>query len=262
MTGRVEVDGVRIAWEGRGPADAPVVVLSHSLGATSWMWAPQADSLAVDHRVVLVDTRGHGGSDAPPGQYTVELLAGDVLAVVDALGVDRFHLCGLSMGGHIGLWLASHRPERLRSLIACNTAAKLSTAHAWHDRIAAVAAGGMDSVRDTVIGNWFAPGFPAAHPERHDEAHRVFAALSPQGYAGCCAALAASDLTGAVAGITVPTIIIGGAHDVATPPAQAEWLHDMIPGSELTIFDDAAHLSNLDVPDAFTARLRSFLDAR
>ncbi len=254
-----DVAGVRIGWVARGPVDRPVVVFSHSLGADSWMWAPQAESLAADYRVVLVDTRGHGKSDAPAGPYSVDLLARDVLAAADAAGADRFHMCGLSMGGHIGLWIASHRPERLASLIACNTAARLSTSEAWMERIAAVASGGMDSVRDAVIANWFAPGFAGSNPDWFVLAHDVFSSLSPDGYAACCSALAASDLTEAVAGIDVPTLIIGGRHDVATPSAQARWLHEGIAGSELTIFDDAAHLSNLDVPDAFTARLRSFL---
>lgn len=261
MTQWVDVAGARIAWEARGPDNAPTVVFSHSLGADSWMWAPQAEALAGEYRVVLVDTRGHGKSDAPPGPYSVEILARDVLAAADAAGAARFHMCGLSMGGHIGLWIASHRQQRLASLVACNTAARLSTPQAWGERIEAVRAGGMDSVRAAVIDKWFAPGFAAAYPERFDDAHRVFSALSAEGYGACCEALAASDLTEIVPGTTVPTLVIGGGHDVATPPAQAQWLHDMIPGSELEIFDDAAHLSNLDVPHAFTARLRSFLAA-
>lgn len=255
----VEVAGRRIAWTARGPVGAPVVVFSHSLGADSWMWAPQVEALAADYLVVLVDTRGHGRSDAPPGPYTVDLLARDVLAAADAAGADRFHLCGLSMGGHIGLWIASHHPERLASLIACNTAARLSTPEAWEERIAAVASGGMESVREAVIDKWFAPGFAGSKPDWFNEANQVFSSLSPDGYAACCGALATSDLTGAVSGITVPTLIIGGSHDVATPPAQAEWLHEMIAGSELTILNGAAHLSNLDAPDAFTAGLRAFL---
>jgi 3-oxoadipate enol-lactonase len=262
MTEWVEVAGTLIAWEAQGPVDAPALVFSHSLGADRWMWAPQVESLAADYRVVLVDTRGHGRSDAPPGPYTVDQLARDVLAVADAAGADRFHLCGLSMGGHIGLWIASNNPERLVSLIACNTAAKLSTPEAWEERIAAVASGGMDSVREAVIDKWFAPGFAGANPDWYKAANRVFSSLSPDGYAACCAALATSDLAGVVAGIEVPTLIIGGSHDVATPPAQAEWLHEMIAGSRLTIFDAAAHLSNLDVADRFTARLRSFLGHR
>lgn len=261
MTEWVEVAGARIAWEVFGSSDAPPLLFSHSLGADSWMWTPQAEELASDYRVLLVDTRGHGKSDAPPGPYDVEVLARDLLAVADGAGAAQFHMCGLSMGGHIGLWIASHRPERLASLVACNTAARLSTAQAWRERVEAVRADGMDSVREAVVDKWFAPGFAAAHPDRYDEAHRVFSALSPQGYSACCEALAASDLTDAVPGITVPTLIIGGGHDVATPPAQAQWLHESIPGSELTIFEDAAHLSNLDVPGPFTARLRSFLAA-
>jgi 3-oxoadipate enol-lactonase len=239
MTEWVDVGGVQIAWEARGPAGAPAVVFSHSLGAARWMWAPQAAALAADYRVVLVDTRGHGKSDAPPGPYTVEALAGDLLAVADAAGAARFHMCGLSMGGHIGLWLADHHPERLISLVACNTAARLSTPEAWGDRIEAVRAAGMDSVRAAVIDKWFAPGFAAAHPDWYREANRVFSALPADGYAACCGALADSDLTQAVPGITVPTLIIGGRSDVATPPTQTAWLHESIPGSELTIFDDA-----------------------
>ena len=261
MTDWVDVDGVRIAWEALGPEDAPVVVFSHSFGTDRALWKPQAESLVTDYRVVLAETRGHGRSDAPQGSYSLEVLARDVLAVADAAGASRFHLCGISLGGQIALWVASCAADRLTSVVACNTAGKIGTAESWSARINAVRSGGMDSVREAVIGGWFSPGFAAAHPDWFATANDVFSSTSVDGYIGCCGALSDVDLRDAVSRITVPTLVIGGGRDTSTPPVQAEWLHGAIPRSELSIFEDAAHLSNLDAHEAFTARLLGFLTA-
>ncbi|MCU1361958.1 MAG: pcaD [Ilumatobacteraceae bacterium] len=258
MITRVD-DGAQIAWEPHGIAGAPAVLLLHSLGSSTAMWKPQITSLSEDHRLIAVDTRGHGRSDAPDGPYTVDRLGRDVLAVVDAAGLDRVHVVGLSLGGQMAMWLALHAPARVQSVVLANTAAELGNADAWQSRIDAVGVSGMTSIRDAVMGRWFAPGFADRHPARFTELCEVFDTTDPVGYAACCAALRDSDLRSEVGAITVPTLIIGGALDMATPPADAEWLHHHIAGSRLTIFDDAAHLSNLDRPDDFTDRLRTFL---
>lgn len=255
----VDRDGVRIAWRSFGTDDAPAIVMMHSLGSDGSMWAPQIEALVPEFRIIAVDTRGHGRSDAPAGPYAVEELARDVLAVADDVGLTQFHAVGLSLGGQMAMWLAISAPDRLRSVVLANTAAKLGTHEMWQARIEAVTDDGMTSIRDAVLARWFAAGFPERHPDWFAQAQSVFDATDPAGYAGCCAALRDSDLRDAVGGITAPTLVIGGEFDLATPPAEAQWLREHIAGSRLTIFDDAGHLSNLDRAPDFTELVQRFL---
>jgi 3-oxoadipate enol-lactonase len=243
-----------------GPADAPVVVFLHSLGSDSSMWRPQAEALATTHRVVRVDTRGHGRSHTPPGPYAVDDLGRDVLAVADAEGLERFHLVGLSLGGLTALWLAIHHGDRLRSLTAANTAARVADATFWQTRAQAVREQGLEGIRDAVVGRFFASGFAEARPDWFAEARAAFVGGDPNGYIGCCGALEAADLRDAVEAIGVPTLVVGGDQDVATPPGDALWLQSHIGGSHLAVLPRAAHLSNLDQPDLFTQVLRSHLE--
>jgi 3-oxoadipate enol-lactonase len=150
----------------------------------------------------------------------------------------------------------------VRSLVAANTAARIGSVESWEERIAAVRAGGSEAIREAVLGRWFAPGFVEAHPEWFEQASRVFSATDPAGYIGCCGALATADLRQEVPGITAPVLVVGGTLDQATPPADAEWLHAAIAGSELVVLSGAAHLSNLDHADEFTARVSRFLAER
>lgn len=244
-----------------GPANAPAVVFLHSLGSDSSMWRPQAEALADTYRIVRVDTRGHGGSDAPPGDYTVDDLGRDVLEAADAEALDTFHLVGLSLGGLTALWLAIHHGHRLRTLTAANTAARVADEAFWQTRASAVRDQGLDGIRDAVVGRFFATGFADARPDWFAEAQQAFVASDPGGYVGCCAALEAADLRDDVARIDVPTLVVGGDEDVATPPADALWLQAHIDGSHLAVLPRAAHLSNLDQPDLFTQVLRSHLEA-
>jgi 3-oxoadipate enol-lactonase len=259
MTSVTAADGCEIGWEAVGPESAPPLLFAHSLGADRSMWRPQVEALENRFRVVLVDFRGHGRSDAPDGPYSIEQLGDDLLRVADAAGASSFHYCGISLGGITGLWLAIHCGPRLRSFIAANTAARIGSVESWQERIAAVRSGGTVSIRDAVLGRWFAPGFAEAHPDWFHQARAVLSATEPAGYIGCCEALAAADLRADVSRVSVPILVIGGSLDQATPAEQAEWLHSAVPGSELTIFDGAAHLSNLDHHEAFTDRLVRFL---
>jgi 3-oxoadipate enol-lactonase len=252
-------DGTHIAWRSFGARDAPAVVMMHSLGSSASMWTPQIDALSQRFRVVAIDTRGHGRSDAPAGPYTVDQLGRDVVAVADHAALDTFHAIGLSLGGQMAMWLAVHVPGRVRSIVLANTAAKLGNHDTWQTRIHAATTDGMPSIRDAVLDRWFAPGFAQRHPDWFAQAQATFDTTDPVGYAGCCAALRDSDLSDVVSSIEVPTLVIGGDVDLATPPAQAMWLHEHIDGSELTIFDDAGHLSNLDRAAEFSDRLAQFL---
>lgn len=245
-----------------GPAGAPGVVFLHSLGSDLSMWRAQARALSDAFRVVRLDARGHGGSPAPPGPYTVADLGADVLAVADANGLDRFHVVGSSLGGLTALWLAVHHGDRLLSLTAANTAAKVGDAGFWQARADAVRDVGLAGIRDDVVARFFADGFAERHPDVLAEALEAFEGADPEGYIACCAALETADLRDRVCRITVPTLVVGGDGDLATPPAEAQWLHHQIVDSRLEIIRDAAHLSNLDRPDLFTAVLRRHLTAQ
>ena len=255
-------DGTHIAWTEQGPRDGSAnvaAVMLHSLGSSGAMWTPQIAPLAAVRRVIAVDTRGHGRSQAPTGSYSLDQLGRDVLAVVDHLGVEQFHVIGLSLGGQMAMWLATHATERVHSIVLANTAPKIGTDESWQSRIEAVRSGGMRSIRDAVLARWFTSHFAGDHPDRFAEMAAIFDATDPAGYIGCCAALRDSDLGPVVGAIAVPTLIIGAELDLATPPAQARWLHEHITGSELAVLDDAGHISNLEQTQAFTDLVVDFL---
>lgn len=257
-----EANAVALHTEVSGPIDAPALVLVHSLGTDGSLWDEQARALGERYRIVRVDLRGHGRSPAPPGPYALSQLALDVLAAADAAGVHRFHCAGISLGGAIALWLAVHRPERIDRLVLANTAARIGTEPLWNERIRAVRELGMDGLCDAVLARWLSPERAARAPELAARIARIFRATDPEGYAACCAALAAADLRAGAATVRSPTLILAGSLDVSTPVADARALHAAIPGSELEVLEGAAHLSNLDRPAAFTARVAAFLDAK
>jgi 3-oxoadipate enol-lactonase len=252
-------DSTAIAWGSHGPAGRPALVLLHSLGLDSAMWEPQVATLAGQFRVLVMDMRGHGRSDAPPGPYTMAEHALDVLAVTEAAGLKGFHLCGLSIGGQVALWLAVHRPEGLLSLVLANTAARVGSLASWTQRIDAVLSGGMASIADGVLANWFSETFSSSNPERYAAARERLLSTSAQGYIGCCSALATSDLALQLQAISIPTLVVSGSADRPTPPSDAQRLHAGISGSELAIIDGAAHISNLDAATEFTRLLEGFV---
>jgi 3-oxoadipate enol-lactonase len=254
----VDVDGCQIAYEVTGRPDGPGLLLTHSIGSDRSMWAPQIEALAGDYRIVAVDSRGHGASESPPGPYRLEMLAGDIMAAAGAAGLYRFHLAGVSIGGQIALWIAAKHPESLLSVTAANTAARIADRDYWNARIEAVNTGGMGALLETVSAR-FAPGFASAHPEWLAKAEEVLLSTDPDGYVGCCAALADADLSGLLGSIGVPSLLIGGALDTATPPIEMERLHTAIPGSRLRVLEGAAHIANLDQPEVFTEELAKFI---
>ncbi|MDN5861203.1 MAG: alpha/beta fold hydrolase, partial [Pseudonocardia sp.] len=158
-------DPVELFYVDEGPRDAPVLVLSGSLGSTVEMWRPQVAALAGRFRIVRFDHRGHGRSPVPQGPYRIADLAGDALALLDRLGLGRVAWCGLSMGGMVGMYLGSEAPQRLTSLVLCCTTAHFPDPAPWRERIASVAAGGTDSIADAVVARWFTPDWAAAHPD-------------------------------------------------------------------------------------------------
>ena len=244
-----------------GPVDAPVLVLSNSLGTDLAMWDPQMPAFSEHFRVLRYDTRGHGGSSVSPGPYSIEQLGQDVLGLVDALGIDRFAFCGLSMGGLIGQWLGIHAGQRLTRLVICNTGAKIGTDEVWNDRIDTVLKGGeqaMRDMRDASIARWFTPTFAEQQPTQTSRITQMIATTSPQGYAANCAAVRDADYRDQLGTIRVPTLIVCGSQDPVTTPEHGRFMLERIADAKLVEFD-AAHLSNVEVGDRFTGRVLDFL---
>src|SRR5689334_10452360 len=176
-----------IAWQADGPPSAPGILLSNSLGTSRELWEPQLDALAQRFRVVRYDTRGHGRSGAPEREYTLEELGADALAVLDAAGLERAHVAGVSLGGLTGMWLGVHAPERVASLVLANTAAHIGTLELWGQRIAEAQRNGMRGLADLMMPRWFTDSFRQASPEIVDTFRSMVASCNPAGYVGCCA---------------------------------------------------------------------------
>ena len=245
---------VELHHEVSGPPDGPPLLLGGSLGTNLDMWHPQEVPLSAGGtRVIAFDHRGHGGSPVPDGPYTIADLGGDVLALMDALGIERTAYAGLSIGGMVGLWLAVHAPERLSALVVICSAAHLSPPDPWRLRARAVReAGTPEVVADTVVARWFTPGFAAALPHVVARHRAMIAATDAEGYAGCCEAIAGLDLRAGLAGVSVPTLVIGGAQDPAIPPEHSMAIAEAIPGARLEILDPAAHLASVERPAEIT----------
>lgn len=242
---------MRLHYELEGPADAPLLVLPSSLGTSVELWAANVPLWSRTFRVLRYDQRGHGASEIPPGPYSVEELAGDLLGLVDHVGDATFSLCGLSVGGAPAMWLAAHAPERIDRLVLACTSARFGEPQQWLGRAAVVRQDGLEPIADSVIGRWFTPGFAAANPETVAHFRALLVSTPVEGYAGCCEALARWDFRDELAGIRVPTLVVGAAEDPSTPLDHAELLAREIPGATLAVLSDSAHLANVQQPEAF-----------
>jgi 3-oxoadipate enol-lactonase len=244
-----------------GPEDAPVLVLSNSLGTNLDMWDTQMPTFIKYFRVLRYDTRGHGRSLVTPGPYTIRQLGLDVLTLLDGLEIPQAHFCGLSMGGLIGQWLGIHANDRLHKLVLCNTAAKIGGPEMWNPRIETVQHGGvaaMVALRDASISRWFTPDFAAANPDAVKRITDMLAVTSPEGYAASCAAVRDADFREHLSSISAPTLVICGIHDAVTPPVGGRFLNEHIAQSLIEEVH-AAHLSNVEAGDVFTSHVREFL---
>lgn len=266
MTTRQDVDratigDVRIAYRVEGNPDGEALVFVNSLGTDLRMWNMQADALGARYRVIRYDCRGHGASDVAGETASLEQLGGDLVGLLDHLGVDRAHLCGLSLGGITSLWVAVHHPRRIMRAVFANTAARHGTREEWDARIAAVRDGGMAAVRDVVVERFLGAAFRAAHPDAARWVGEMVLATSPVGYIAACTALRDADLRDVVGGIAVPALIVASELDESTPLSLGEALHRAIRGSELAVLPGAAHLSAVERPDEFNRLLTRFLGA-
>jgi 3-oxoadipate enol-lactonase len=250
-------DGAFIAYRVDGPETAPVVVLSNSLGTTTSMWSEQVRSLAADFRVVRYDSRGHGRSSVPHGNYSISRLGMDVVELMKSLEAQKYSFCGISLGGMVGQWLGVHARERLDGLVLCNTSAFMGPA-SWETRMQAIRKGGMKSIAEAVLDRWFTQEFRQKDPATVAKMLDTFLTLDPEGYSGCCAAIRDMDQRGSVSAITTPCLVIAGSEDRATPPDHSEFLASSIPSARLEVLP-TAHLSNVEKAPEFTRVLQDFL---
>ncbi len=250
-------DGCRLKVVSQSHGHVPVV-LSNSLGVDLALWDAQVDALGRHAAVWRYDTRGHGESDAPAGEYSLDRLGRDLLAVIDETGADRVDLCGLSLGGLTALWVAIEAPHRVRRLVLANTAARIGDAALWTDRIRAVNADGMQAVAEAALHRWLTAAFRQQHAASAARFRAMIQRMNVHGYAACCAALRDADLRQAAGQVSCPTLVVTGRHDVATPPQAGRWLADQIRGARYVALD-SAHLSNVECAAEFDAAVCAFL---
>ena len=243
-----------------GPEDAPVVVLSNSLGATRAMWDPQVPVLAERYRVVTYDTRGHGTSPAPAGPCTLDDLVDDVLALLDRVGAERAHVVGLSLGGMTALRLAAREPQRVHRLAVLCSSAKTEP-QGFLDRAAAVRADGTAPIAEAVVSRWLTPPYAAGHPDLVARLQAMIVGCDDEGYAACAEVVAGIDLRDDLGRVTAPTLVVSGAEDQALPPAHQQTIADGIGGAELLTVSPGAHLANLEQPLQVSGALLGHLDA-
>lgn len=254
----IDADGCRIHVEVEGPADAPVLMLSNSLGTDLHMWDAQAAAFAAQFRLVRYDRRGHGQSDAPKGPYSMERLGRDVLAVLDALDIKTINWLGLSMGGMVGQWLGANAPQRIDKLILSNTTCYYPDKEIWDGRIRTIRDKGLKSIVGPTMERWFSPGFRERAPKTIADMTAMFVATPLEGYIGCCEAIRDMDHRPLLPQIKAPTLVIAGRLDPATTIDDARFMQERIPGAQLASVD-AAHIANVEQPQAYTKTVLEFL---
>jgi 3-oxoadipate enol-lactonase len=256
---RQHANGIDIDYSITG--EGPWLVMSHSLACSSGMWAPQVAALRDRHRVLCFDTRGHGGTDAPPGAYTLAQLADDLEGLLGALGIGRCHFMGLSMGGMIGMTHALKYPGRFESLLLCNTTSRIGpeVQPVWTQRIGIAQADGMAPLVEPTLARWFTAGFRATHADVSARVGEMIRSTPVAGFTGCCHAIPKIDLTDRLGAIRVPTLVIAGDQDVGTPVEAGRAIQQAIPGAQLAVIPSAAHLSNLEQPETFDHLVSVFL---
>ena len=256
---KIKCNGIELQYvvEGSGPW----VVMSHSLACDATMWDEQARVLGRDHRVLRFDTRGHGGSDAPEGGYTLEMLADDAKGLLDGLGIRSCHWVGLSLGGMIGQTFALKYPGIFKTLTLCDTASSYGpeAAQMWQERISTANEKGMAALVEATLGRWFTEPFRQSRKDTMERVSKMIRNTPVAGYAGCCHAIPKLNLTHRLKEIRCPTLVLVGEQDMATPVAAAREIHSAVTGAELVIIPSAAHLSNIEQAEAFNRALLDFL---
>ncbi|RAI42221.1 3-oxoadipate enol-lactonase [Rhodoplanes roseus] len=254
----IQSEGCALHVEVEGPADAPAVVFSNSLGADLTMWDRQAAPFSRHFRVVRYDRRGHGRSGVTPGPYSIAQLGRDALAIMDGLALAKAHWVGLSMGGMVGQWLGANAPERLGKLVLANTSSFFPDKTPWNDRIATIKAGGLDAIADKVMTIWFTDKFREREPETVAAVRAAFLKTPLDGYIANCEAVRDMDQRDLLDKIAAPTLVVAGRFDQSTPIDAAAFISRGVPGAQLTILE-AAHISNIEQTVAFNTEVLGFL---
>lgn len=249
---RVRIDGDAGPW----------LVFSNSLGCSHEMWDAQVEALRNDHRILRYDTRGHGGTPATPGPYSLGVLADDLLAIIEGVGIRQCALIGLSMGGMIAQHAALTRPELFTHLALADTTSHYGPASHdfWRGRAHTARTEGLAPIADTTPSRWFTPGFGERHPDTVTRYQEMLRSADPEGYAGCCEAIPHIDTTSRLGELRMPVTVIVGEHDPSTTVEHARRIHEAIPHSALHVIPDAAHLSNVEQSQRFTDALRTLLE--
>lgn len=255
----VRANGIVVHVADVGRQDAPAIVFGNSLGSDFRIWQEVADRLAGRYRILLHDKRGHGLSDAPPGPYTIDDHTDDLLALLDHVGIAEAAVVGLSVGGMIAQRLAVRAPERVKALVLCCTAARIGTADGWATRIEAVRQGGIASVADAVLGNWFTPGFRRDRAADHAGWRNMLVRTTVEGYAGTCAAIRDADLRADAGRIAAPTLCVAGDHDGSTPPGLVRGTADLVAGARFSLIEGAAHIPCVEKPDVLASLIENHL---
>jgi len=260
---KTRANGIEINYEIHGKEGAPWLVLSHSLACSVRMWDPQIAALKDKYRVLAYDTRGHGGTEAPKGAYTLELLADDLFFLLKELKITQAHYCGLSMGGMIGQTFALKYPGVLKTLTLADTTSRYpaEAAPLWAERIRTAESKGMEALAQATVERWFTEPFRNNSPQIVSEVRKLIVSTPVAGYAGCCNAIPKINATARLKEIKCPILVIVGADDPATPVAMAKEIQDNAPGAKLVVLPQAAHLANLEQPAGFTRALRDFLSS-
>jgi len=255
----IELKGGRLNYRTDGPDSGPAILLSNLLGTSMGVWDSQVAPLARHFRVVRYDTRGHGLSDIFAGPLKIEALGRDALALLDELGIERAHFCGLSLGGLTGLWLGINAADRIDRLALCNMAARVGTVEGWNTRIGMVRQGGMEAIVSATLQRWFTPGFIAGAPTVIEAMRQMLLQTPSKGYVACCEALRDANLAAEASRVTARTLVVSGTHDPVTPPEAGHFLAEKIQGARYVELP-ASHISNVEAAEPFTAALLDFLN--
>ncbi len=253
------LNSIRVHYADEGDPTGLPLVFANSLGTDFRIWDPLLPHLPGGLRHIRYDMRGHGLSDAPAGDYFMGDLVADAAALIDHLGVTGAVFVGLSIGGMVAQGLAAERPDLLRAVVLSNTAAKIGVEAMWADRIAAVRAGGIAALQAAILERWFSRRFRTGRADELAGWRHMLTRTPLDGYVGCCAAIAATDLRLSTAALRLPVLVIAGAEDGATPPDLVRETAESIPGARFDMIRGAGHIPCVEAPDAMARLIGDFL---
>ncbi len=262
MSNKIHANGIDINYKFDGPADAPVLMLSHSLASNLHMWDTQVEALASKFRILRADTRGHGKTEVTSPPYSVQLLLDDTIALLDALQIEKVHFCGLSLGGMIGQRFGAFHGDRLHSLTLCDTTSQMRDPLIWDERMKMAKELGMAGIQSATLARWFTEKFFSTGGAIIKEIQEMIEETSLVGYLGCCEAIKEMSQAGILNKIRSPTLIIVGEDDQSTPVAAAQFLKQNIVDSELVVIKSAAHLANIEQHEKFNDALESHIETK